>query len=200
MKIAAGSLVLFAAALSAQPPDRIFTDEVDVAEASVVIELPRLGKVSPEEFEPDDFVVEVVGERRRVTGVSALDLKANPRPVLVYVDALLSKPETVRVSAGALARQARPLTALGPVEIVVDVGLPGGADVRLSPSSAPRAVAAALEKIAGEGLGRDAYFESGNRPAGLPTYLRRRDAGSGRTAAGRGRAPLRRPAVLPVLV
>lgn len=170
MKCAAGSLVLFAAALSAQPPDRIFTDEVDVAEASVVIELPRLGKVSPTEFEPGDFVVEVLGERRRVTGVSALDLKANPRPVLVYVDALLSKPETVRVSAGALARQAKPLTALGPVEIVVDVGLPGGADMRLPPSSAPRAVAAALEKIAGEGLGRDAYFESGNRPAGLPTH------------------------------
>ncbi len=172
MKIAAGSLVLFAAALPAQPPaDRIFTDEVDVAEASVVIELPRLGKVSPEEFEPGDFVVEVGFERRRVTGVSVLDLKANPRPVLVYVDALLSKPETVRVSAGALARLARPLTALGPVEIVVDVGFPGGADVRLAPSTASRAVAAALEKIAGEGLGRDAYFESGNRPAGLPTYV-----------------------------
>ena len=171
MKIAAGSLVLFAAALSAQPPDRIFTDEVDVAEASVVIELPRLGKVSPEEFEPGDFVVEVLGERRRVTGVSALDLKANPRPVLVYVDALLSKPETVRLGAETLARQARSLTGLGPVEIVVDDGLPGGADMRLPPSSASRAVAAALEKIAGEGLGRDAYFESGNRPAGLPTHV-----------------------------
>ena len=153
------------------PPDRIFTDEVDVAEASVVIELPRLGRLSPEEFEPGDFVVEVLGERRRVTGVSALDLKANPRPVLVYVDALLSKPETVRVSAGALARHARPLAALGPVEIVVDVGLPGGAEVRLPPSTASRAVAAALEKIAGEGLGLDAWFESTNRPAGLPTYV-----------------------------
>lgn len=171
MRIVAGSLILFAAALSAQPqPDRIFTDEVDVAEASVVIELPRLGKVSPEEFEPGDFVVEVVDERRRVTGISALDLKANPRPVLVYVDALLSKPETVRVSAGALARQARPLTGLGPVEIVVDDGLPGGAEVRLAPSRASRAVAGALEKIAGEALGRDAYFEPENRPAGLPTH------------------------------
>ena len=90
MKIAAGTLVLFAAASSAQPPpDRTFVEEVDVSESSVVIELPRLGKVSPEEFEPDDFVVEVNGKRRRVTGVSALDLKANPRPVLVYVDAVL---------------------------------------------------------------------------------------------------------------
>ena len=160
-------------ALPAQEPppaDRTFTDTVDVAESSVVIELPRLGKVSAEEFEPEDFVVEVGGERRRVTGVSALDLKSNPRPVLVYVDAVLSKPETVRVGAEALARQARPMTALGPVEIVVDDGLPGGAEVRLAPSRAPRAVAAALDKIAGEALGRDAYFESENRPAGLSTY------------------------------
>ncbi len=164
---------LFAAALPAQeppPPDRTFTDEIDVAESSVVVELPRLGKVSPEEFEPDDFIVEVDGRRRRVVGVSALDLKSNPRPVLVYVDAVLSKPETVRVGAEALARQARPMTALGPVEIVVDDGLPGGAEVRLAPSRAPRAVAAALDKIAGEALGRDAYFESENRPAGLSTY------------------------------
>ncbi len=170
MKIVAGSLVLFAAALSAQPPpDRTFVEEIEVAESSVVIELPRLGRVSPEEFEPDDFVVEVVGSRRRVTGVSALDLKTNPRPVLVYVDAVLSKPETVLVGAGALARQARPLTALGPVEIAVDDGAPGGAELRLRASTKPRAVQAALQEIAGAELGRDAYFESKNRPAGLPT-------------------------------
>ena len=172
----AAVLILVAAAATAlpaqepPPPDRTFTDEIDVAESSVVVELPRLGKVSPSEFEPDDFIVEVDGRRRRVVGVSALDLKSNPRPVLVYVDSVLSKPETVRVSAEALARQARPLTALGPVEIVVDDGLPGGVEQRLTPSRAPRGVAAALEKVAGEGLGRDAYFESENRPAGLSTY------------------------------
>ncbi len=172
----AAVLILVAAAATALPaqepprPDRTFTDEIDVAESSVVVELPRLGKVSPSEFEPDDFIVEVDGRRRRVVGVSALDLKSNPRPVLVYVDSVLSKPETVRVGAEALARQARPLTALGPVEIVVDDGLPGGVEQRLTPSRAPRGVAAALEKVAGEGLGRDAYFESENRPAGLSTY------------------------------
>ena len=171
------ALVLVAAAAAAlpaqEPPpaDRTFTDEIDVAESSVVVELPRLGKVSPSDFEPDDFIVEVDGGRRRVTGVSALDLKANPRPVLVYVDAVLSKPETVRVGAGALARQARPLTALGPVEIVVDGGAPGGVEQRLAPSTEPRAVEAALQQIAEEDLGRDAYFESRNRPAHLPTYV-----------------------------
>ena len=147
------AIVLFAAAATAlpaqEPPpaDRTFTDEIDVAESSVVVELPRLGKVSPEEFEPDDFIVEVNGRRRRVVGVSALDLKSNPRPVLVYVDAVLAKPETVRVGAEALARQARPLTALGPVEIVVDGGAPGGAEQRLAPSPKPRAVEAALQQI-----------------------------------------------------
>ena len=170
------AIVLFAAAATAlpaqEPPpaDRTFTDEIDVAESSVVVELPRLGKVSPEEFETGDFVVEVGGRRRRVVGVSALDLKANPRPVLVYVDAVLAKPETVRVGAEALARQARPLTALGPVEIVVDGGAPGGVEQRLAPSTKPRAVEAALQQIAGEDLGRDAYFDSRNRPAGLQTY------------------------------
>ena len=172
----AAALILVAAAATAlpaqEPPpaDRTFTDEIDVAESSVVVELPRLGKVSPSEFEPDDFIVEVDGRRRRVVGVSALDLKSNPRPVLVYVDAVLSKPETVRVGAEALTRQARPLTGLGPVEIVVDRGAPGGVELRLAPSTKPRAVEAALQQIAGEDLGRDAYFESRNRPAGLPTY------------------------------
>ena len=172
----AAALILVAAAATAlpaqEPPpaDRTFTDEIDVAESSVVVELPRLGKVSPEEFEPDDFIVEVDGRRRRVVGVSVLDLKANPRPVLVYVDAVLAKPETVRVGAEALTRQARPLTGLGPVEIVVDRGAPGGVELRLAPSTKPRAVEAALQQIAGEDLGRDAYFESRNRPAGLPTY------------------------------
>ena len=166
------ALAAVAVALPAQPPpDRTFTDEIDVAESSVVVELPRLGKVSPSEFEPDDFIVEVDGRRRRVVGVSALDLKANPRPVLVYVDAVLAKPETVRVGAEALARQARPLTALGPVEIVVDGGAPGGVEQRLAPSTEPRAVEAALQQIAEEDLGRDAYFESRNRPAHLPTYV-----------------------------
>ena len=172
----AAVLILVAAAATAlpaqepPPPDRTFTDEIDVAESSVVVELPRLGKVSPSEFEPDDFIVEVDGRRRRVVGVSALDLKSNPRPVLVYVDSVLSKPETVRVGAEALARQARPLTALGPVEIVVDDGLPGGVELRLRASTKPRVVEAVLHEIAGEGLGRDAYFESENRPAGLSTY------------------------------
>lgn len=141
-----------------------------MAEVSVVIELPWLGKVAAEEFEPGDFVVEAGGERRRVTGVSALDLKANPRPVMIYLDAVLSKPETVRVSAAALARQARSLTGLGAVEIVVDRGAPGGAEQRLAASTKPRLVEAELQEIVGEGLGRDAYFESANRPAGMATF------------------------------
>lgn len=171
MKIAAGSLVLFAAALPAQPPpDRTFTDAVEVAESSVVIELPRLRGVKSSDFEPGDIVVEVAGERRRVSGVSALDLEANPRPVLVHVDAVLAKAETVRLGAEALARHARRLVALGPVEVALDDGAPGGTEQRLHATTEPGAVEAALEQIAGEGLGRDAYFEAGNRPVDLPTY------------------------------
>ena len=170
-RIAAAVLFVAATGLPAQPPaDRTFTDAVEVAESSVVIELPRLGRVSPEDFEPDDFVVEVAGERRRVTGVSALDLKANPRPVLVYVDAVLAKPETVRLGTEALARLARRLVALGPVRIALDDGALGGAEERLAATTAPGAVEAALERIAGEGLGRDAWFEAGNRPVDLPAY------------------------------
>lgn len=171
MRIAAGSLVLFAAALPAQPPpDRTFTDAVEVTESSVVIELPRLRGVKSSDFEPGDFVVEVAGERRRVTGVSAMDLKANPRPVFVYVDAVLARAETVRLGAEALARQARRLVALGPVEVALDDGAPGGAEQRLFATAEPGAVEAALEQIAAEGLGRDAWFEAGNRPVDLPTY------------------------------
>ncbi len=171
MRIAACSLVLLAAASSAQPPpDRTFADAVEVAESSVVIELPRLRGVKPSDFEPGDFVVEVAGERRRVTGVSGLDPKANPRPVLVYVDAVLARPETVRLGVEALARQAKRLAALGPVVVVVDDGVPGGVEQRLAATAAPGAVQAALERIAGEGLGRDAWSEAANRPAALPTY------------------------------
>lgn len=167
----AAAAAVAAPAQEPPPAERTFTDAVEVAESSVVIELPRLGRVSPEDFEPDDFVVEVAGERRRVTGVSALDLKTNPRPVLVYVDAVLAKPETVRLGAEALARLARRLVALGPVRIAVDDGALGGAEERLAATTAPGAVEAALERIAGEGLGRDAWFEAGNRPVDLPTYV-----------------------------
>ena len=168
------AILLFVAAatgLSAQPPpDRTFTDAVEVTESSVVIELPRLRNVKPSDFESGDFVVEVAGERRGVTGVSALDPKTNPRPVLVYVDAVLAKPETVHLGAEALARHARQLVGLGPVEIVLHDGAVSGSEQRLTATTAPRAVEAALEQIAGEHLGRDAYFESGNRPVDLATY------------------------------
>ncbi len=191
MKVVSSLLVLFAAVLPAQPPaDRTFTDAVDVAEASVAIELPRLGRIRPSDFEPGDFVVEVAGERRGVTGVSALDLKANPRPVLVYVDAVLAKPETVRLGVEALARHAPRLTALGPVGIVVDDGAPGGVERRLAASTQTRAVETALNEIAGEDLGRDAYFESGSRPPGLESYREVVRASADRLLAetsGRGR-------------
>ena len=205
MKVVSSLLVLFAAALPAQPPpDRTFTDAVDVAEASVAIELPRLGRVGPSDFEPGDFVVEVAGERRGATGVSALDLKANPRPVLVYVDAVLAKPETVRLGTAALARHAPRLTALGPVGIVVDDGAPGGVERRLAASTEARAVETALNEIAGEDLGRDAYFESGNRPPGLESYrdvvrasadrLLAETSGRGRSQAVSKSSAARRPA------
>jgi hypothetical protein len=169
--VAAVLFVAAATGLPAQPPpDRTFTDAVEVAESSVVIELPRLRNAKPSDFESGDLVVDVAGERRRVTGVSALDLKANPRPVVVYVDAVLAKPETIRLGAEALARHARQLVELGPVEIVLHDGAISGAEQRLTATTGPRAVEAALEQIAGEHLGRDAYFEAGNRPVDLATY------------------------------
>ncbi len=134
------AVLLFVAAatgLPAQPPpDRTFTDAVEVTESSVVIELPRLRNARPSDFESGDFVVEVAGERRGVTGVSALEPKTNPRPVLVYVDAVLAKPETVRLGTEALARHARQLVALGPVEIVLHDGAVGGSEQRLTATTA----------------------------------------------------------------
>ncbi len=163
--------VAAAGVLSAQPPaDRTFTDAVEVAEVSIVVELPRLGRVKPSDFEPGDFVAAVDGRRRRVTGLSALDLKAHPRPVLVHVDAVLATPGTVRLGVEALARQSRRLTALGPVEIAVDDGSADGAVQRLAATGEPSTVEAALLSVAGEGLGRDAYFVPENRPAGLLSY------------------------------
>ncbi len=152
----------------AQPlPERTFTDRVAVAEATVVIELPRLGKVSPSDFEPDDFVLEVGGVRRPVTAVLALDPAADPRPVLVYVDAVLAKPLTVQLSLKALAAQSRSLLALGPVELVVDDGEPDGPVRRLAATRGQRELAAALRAVAEQGLGRDAYFERTLRPPRL---------------------------------
>ncbi len=164
--------ILTAATAGAQPPPpaRTFTDEVEVAEASVVIELPRLGRVAPDSFEPGDFVVEVDGRRRSVVGFASFDAAARPRPAFIWVDAVLSKRETVRLGALALARQARRLVALGPVDVLVDDGAPSGVARWLVGSTEARAVAAALEDVADEELGRDAYFDASARPAGISSY------------------------------
>jgi Ca-activated chloride channel family protein len=96
-----------------------------------------------------DFTVLVDGQARPVVDVAP---EMPPWRVVVYVDRVLSGSRTMRGAAGALAGQARLLTALGPVDVVVAEPEPR---LVLSASREPGAVDDALSRLWLAAEGRD---------------------------------------------
>lgn len=96
----------------------------------------------------EDFAVTEEGAPRRVLGVEV----GKPWRVVVYVDRILAGTRSVRGAAGLLAAQARELTALGPVEVVIAEPEPRPA---LLPTRDPAALDEALSRLLLTGDGRD---------------------------------------------
>lgn len=96
----------------------------------------------------EDFAVTEEGVSRRVLGIET----EKPWRVVIYVDRILAGTRSVRGAAGLLAAQARELTALGPVEVVVAEPEPRSI---LPPTRDPLALDEALSRLLLTGEGRD---------------------------------------------
>ncbi|MES1243729.1 MAG: VWA domain-containing protein [Acidobacteriota bacterium] len=123
------------------------------------------------ETRPEDFTVTEGGAPRRVLGIET----GKPWRVVVYVDRILTGTRSVRGAAGLLAAQARELTALGPVEVVVAEPEPRSV---LPPTRDPVVLDEALSRLLFTGEGRDdlrvlrqRFLEEVGAPAERPEEL-----------------------------
>jgi len=129
-----------AAQEQAQQQTQKFQGEIQVREIGLVVEPPESGS-----FKPTDLLVFDGGAPRQVIKAEPLRPEGGARPwqIVLYFDRVLAAPETARGAALALARQARELTGLGTVEVVVADPEPQGA-----PATDAGALSASLGFIA----------------------------------------------------
>ena len=108
--------LLVSAPAAAQDQTQAFKAEIQVREIGLIVEPPDGGKIKP-----SDILVFDGGEARQVLKAEPLQAEGNSRPwhIVLYFDQVLASPETTRGAALSLARQARELTRLGTVDIVV---------------------------------------------------------------------------------
>jgi len=165
-------------------PAATFGEEIRATAVTVTIDVRDEQGNVPADLRADDFVVvedgvemtvialEPVTERVEAAPAAAPagepapaaaepagpEFVAPPRPavepwqVVVYFDSPTSSLPTVQLAADELAARASELAALGSVEIVVADPVP---ERKLEPTRDPERIAAALEEIAKEGLGRN---------------------------------------------
>lgn len=138
------------AGAAAQPPD--VSERIEVVEAQLLVELPRLGPKDQAKLRPEDFVVQEGGLQRTVTAVRKLDLETEPYTVLVYFDPLLAGPDTIGLAGFVLADHAEELAQLGPVRVVTSAP---GTQEWLRPTRDAPAIAQALRSVGRSRIGRD---------------------------------------------
>jgi hypothetical protein len=103
--------------MPAQPP-RTFSEQLDIREREIVVDLPERLKGS--RLEPRDFQVLVDGEPREVTRAAPVSRDSSaPWTVIVYVDRVMAGPGTAFYSNLALAAHVRELAGVGSVEVVL---------------------------------------------------------------------------------
>jgi len=133
---------------SPAPPER-FEENVLVREIEAVVELPgSLRESRRKALGPQDFQVTEDGRFRQVVKASpVMTGEAGPWQLVIYVDRVLAEPETVFVTANALAQQAAQLTDLGTVALVVADPAPR---VLLAETREPKMLEQALTDIAAQ--------------------------------------------------
>jgi hypothetical protein len=132
----------------AAAPDR-FEEKVLVREIEAVVELPDpLRESRRKALGPQDFQVTEDGRFRQVVKASPVMAgEAGPWQLVIYVDRVLAEPETVFVTANALAQRAAQLTALGTVALVVADPAPR---ILLAETREPKMLEQALTDIAAQ--------------------------------------------------
>jgi hypothetical protein len=133
---------------SSAPPET-FVEKVLVREIEVVVELPESMRESRRKaLGPQDFQVTEDGRFRQVVKASPVMAgEAGPWQLVIYVDRVLAEPETVFVTANALAQRSAQLTALGTVALVVADPAPR---ILLAETREPKMLEQALTDIAAQ--------------------------------------------------
>ena len=180
---------------SAKPPES-FEEKVLVREIEVVVELPEsLRESRRKALMPQDFQVTEDGRFRQVVKASPVMAgEAGPWQVVIYVDRVLAEPETVFVTANALAQRSAQLTALGTVALVIADPAPR---ILLAETREPKMLEQALTDIAAQAErqraasshpapGRAQGTAAGQAPGQAPGAA----SGSAKPQAQPGAAPL----------
>jgi hypothetical protein len=163
-------LFLLAGHLAAQPPET-FEGSIEVREIGVVVEPPEEKPLSS--VRPEDILVFEDGEPRPVFKAEPLRPSSDSSPwsLVLYFDRELARPQTIHDAALVLSRQARRLTDLGAVEIVMANPDP---DVRLTSTRDARSLSNILGEIAAQARKDVRPTQTETRPvAPDPDVLRR---------------------------
>ena len=101
-----------------QPSPEPFSEELQVREIGLVVEIPEsLSRLRELFLDPNDVLVSVGGLLRPATRLSSE--APNDWTVAVYVDAVLAPPETIALATLALAKRSERLAGLGAVEVTL---------------------------------------------------------------------------------
>lgn len=138
-------LFLLSGHLVAQQPPETFEGEIEVREIGVIVEPPEEGSLRS--VRPEDILVFEDGAPRQVVKAEPLRPESGSWRLVLYIDRELARPQTVHDAALVLSRQARRLTDLGAVEIVVANPDP---DVRLTSTRDARSLSNVLGEIAAQ--------------------------------------------------
>lgn len=112
------------AATPAAPPET-FRDQLAVREAEIVVGLPpALQAERDRSLRPEDFVVRVGGEPRKVVRLQPLARERSPWRLVVVIDPALAHPDTIVASLLALASEADAIAEFGKVDLA-EVDAPG---------------------------------------------------------------------------
>lgn len=106
-----------AAPPAASPPET-FRDQLAVREAEIVVGLPpALQAERDRSLRPEDFVVRVGGEPKKVVRLVPLARESAPWRLVVVVDPALAHPDTIVASLLALASEADEIAKFGKVDL-----------------------------------------------------------------------------------
>jgi hypothetical protein len=161
--------VLVVSPASAQtPPPETFTEEMEVREIGLVVELPEsVSRLRELALDAGDLLVSVDGRLQPASRLLPLGSfrsrdDRTDWTVAVYVDEVLAPPDTVFYAALALAKRAERLAGMGEVEVAVAAP---GTRVELAPSREPLRIGQVLsDLVARAGRRRDAAAAQASAP------------------------------------
>ncbi len=137
-------------ALAADPPET-FRDRLAVREAEIVVGLPPALQFERDRaLKPEDFVVRVDGEVKKVIRLAPLARDRAPWRLVVVVDPALAHPDTIVGSLLSLASESDALSAFGTVDLATVDAESSGLAWSGRGLTGSQSIAFALAEVAGK--------------------------------------------------